>query len=82
MSPDLSGRTFGRMAVIGPPSEELVLPQVAGGWWLARCVCGRETIAPAEAFLAHRLESCGRPTPQDRAELLERLAATRPAARL
>jgi hypothetical protein len=38
-------------------------------------------IAPAEAFLTRRLESCGRPTPQDRAELQERLAATRPPAR-
>jgi hypothetical protein len=54
---------------------------VAGGWWLGRCVCGREVTAPAEAYLARRLESCGRPTPEQRAELEEQLATTRPPPR-
>jgi hypothetical protein len=35
MSPDLSGRTFGRMTVIGPASEDVVLPQVAVAGGLA-----------------------------------------------
>lgn len=82
MSPDLSGRTFGRMTVIGPASQDIVLPQVAGGWWLGRCVCGREVIAPAEAFLSRRLTSCGRPTPEDRAAEEAQLAALLPPPRL
>ena len=67
MTTDLTGRTFGRMTIIRAAGEDL--PAVAGGWWLARCACGREMIAPAEAYLSRRLTSCGRPTPQDRAEL-------------
>lgn len=78
MSPELSGRTFGRMTVIGPASEELVLLPVAGGWWLGRCVCGREVIAPAEGFTSRRVTSCGRPTPEDGAEELALLAAFQP----
>jgi hypothetical protein len=76
---DLTGRTFGRLTIVGPGGADL--PAVAGGWWLGRCVCGRELLAPAEAFLAHRLESCGRPTPQERADLDQRIAATRPPPR-
>jgi hypothetical protein len=82
MSPDLIGRAFGRMTVIGPASQDVVLPWVAGGWWLGRCVCGREVIAPAEAFLSRRLTSCGRPTPEDRAAEEAKLAALLPPARL
>src|SRR4029450_13498807 len=58
---DLTGRTFGRLTIAGPGGADL--PVVAGGWWLGRCVCGREVLAPAEAFLARRVTSCGRPTP-------------------
>jgi hypothetical protein len=82
MPTDLSGRVFGRMTVVGPAGDDLVLPQVRDGWWLGRCVCGRETVAPAEAFLSWRITGCGRPTPEDRAELQEQLAATRPPPRL
>jgi hypothetical protein len=76
---DLTGRTFGRLTIVGPAGEDL--PVVAGGWWLASCVCGREMVAPAEAFLARRLQSCGRPTPEQRVELDQRLAATHPPPR-
>jgi hypothetical protein len=76
---DLTGRTFGRLTIIGPGDADL--PAVAGGWWLGRCVCGRELLAPAEAYLAGRLASCGRPTPDQRVELAERLAAVHPPPR-
>ena len=82
MSADLTGRTFGRMTVIGPASEDLVLPQVTGGWWLGRCACSREVVAPAEAFLSRRLESCGRRTPEDRAAEEAQLAALLPRPRM
>jgi hypothetical protein len=77
---DLTGRAFGRMTVVGPADQDL--PAVAGGWWLGRCACGRETVAPAEAYLSHRLESWGRPTPEDRAAEAERLAALLPPPRI
>jgi hypothetical protein len=80
MMGDLTGRTFGRITVVGPAGQDL--PAVTGGWWLSRCACGRELLAPAEAYLSRRLESCGRPTPEDRAELEKQLAATRPPPRL
>jgi hypothetical protein len=80
MIQDLTGRTFGKLEIIGPTGEDL--PATRGGWWLARCVCGREMIAPAEAFLSRRLEGCGRPTAEDRAELEQQLASTRPPSRL
>ena len=79
MTPDLNGRRFGRMTVVGPAGEDL--PAVSGGWWTAECVCGRQVTAPAEGFLAYRITSCGRPTPEQRVELEERLAATRPPPR-
>ena len=79
MTADLSGRTFGRITVIGPADQDL--PQVSGGWWLGRCQCTKEIVAPAEAFLAYRVTSCGRPTPEDRAEFEERFAATHPPPR-
>jgi len=83
MTPDLTGRTFGRMTVVGPAGQEHgPFPRVAGGWWLGRCVCGREVTAPAEAYLSRRLESCGRPTPEDRAQLQEELAARQPPPRI
>jgi hypothetical protein len=66
MTGDLTGRSFGKITVVGPAGEDL--PAVAGGWWLGRCVCGREMVAPAEAYRLRRLESCGRPTPDQRAE--------------
>jgi hypothetical protein len=77
---DLTGRQFGKLTVTGPADQGL--PQVAGGWWQVRCTCGREMIAPAEAYLARRLESCGRPTPEQCAELEQTLAAMRPRPRL
>jgi hypothetical protein len=79
VTPDLTGRQFGRLVVDGPAGEDL--PVVSGGWWRARCVCGREVVAPAEAFLARRVTSCGRLTPEQRAERLEQLAAVRPPPR-
>jgi hypothetical protein len=78
---DLTGRTFGRMTIVGPAGDDPPLPQVAGGWWTAECVCGRQVISPAEAFLAYRVTSCGRPTPEQRAELQETLAAYSPPPR-
>jgi hypothetical protein len=79
VTPDLTGRVYGRMTIVGPAGEDL--PAISGGWWLGRCVCGREVISPAEAFLAYRVTSCGRPTPEQRAEVEERLAATHPPPR-
>jgi hypothetical protein len=76
---DLTGRTSGRLTVTGPAGDDL--PAVAGGWWLGRCICGRELVAPAEAFLARRVTSCGRPTPDQRAELDQQLAAIHPPPR-
>jgi hypothetical protein len=80
MAADLTGRTFGKLTIVGLVGEDL--PVVQGGWWLARCACGREMIAPAEAFLSRRLESCGRPTAEDRAEREQQLASTRGPVRL
>jgi hypothetical protein len=79
VTPDLTGRTFGRLTVVGAADQDL--PVVSGGWWTGRCVCGQEVVAPAEAFLARRLESCGRPTPEQRVARLEQLAAVRPPPR-
>jgi hypothetical protein len=76
---DLTGRVFGKLEIIGPAGEGM--PAVAGGWWLGRCVCGWEVIAPAEAYLSRRLTGCGRPTPEQRAEQEQQLAAVRPPAR-
>jgi hypothetical protein len=80
MPADLTGRRFGKLEIIGPAGDDY--PQVISGWWLARCACGREMIAPAEAYLSRRLTSCGRPTPQDRAELAEQLGAMQLPPRL
>jgi hypothetical protein len=77
---DLTGQQFGKLAVVGP-AEDALLPQTTGGWWTAECVCGRQITAPAEAFLSRRLTSCGRPTPEQRAEAEERFAATHPRPR-
>jgi hypothetical protein len=79
VTPDLTGRTFGRMTVVGLAGEDL--PSVAGGWWLARCACGREVVSPAEAFLAGRVTSCGRRTPEQREQLAEQIAAYNPPPR-
>lgn len=79
MAPDLTGRQYGRLTVTGPAGQDL--PAVAGGWWLARCVCGHELVAPAEAYQTGRLTSCGRPTPQERADHDQQLAAMRPPPR-
>lgn len=78
---DLTGMRVGKMEVIGP-ADDALLPQTAGGWWTAECVCGRQVTAPAEGFLSRRITSCGRPTREERGELEERLAATRPPPRL
>jgi hypothetical protein len=80
MAPDLTGRQFGKLTIVGAAGQDL--PAVAGGWWLARCQCGRELVAPAEAYLAGRVDSCGRPTPQDRVEVEEWLAGMRPPVTL
>ena len=81
--PDLTGRRFGKLEIIGPAGPESgPLPAVAGGWWRSVCVCGREFTAPAEAYLSRRLESCGCPTPEDRAQLQEQLAALQPPPRI
>ena len=83
MTQDLSGRWFGKMEIIGRAGPEHgVLPPVAGGWWVGRCQCGREMVAPAEGFLSRRITSCGRPSPEDTAAEAERLAARRPLARI
>jgi hypothetical protein len=81
--PDLTGRTFGRLTVVGPPGPEHgPLPPVAGGWWLARCQCGRELVSPAEAYLARRVTSCGRPGPEARGELAGAIATRQPPPRI
>jgi hypothetical protein len=80
MTPDLTGRAFGRITIVGPAGEDL--PAVTGGWWLGRCACGREMVAPAEAYRLGRLESCGRPTPEQRVEREQQLTATRGPERL
>jgi hypothetical protein len=80
MTGDLTGQTFGRLTIIGPGGQDL--PQVAGGWWQARCACGRELVAPAEGFRAGRITSCGRRTPEQREQLAEQIAAYSPPPRL
>jgi len=83
VTPDLTGRRFGKLTITGPPGPENgPLPPVPSGWWAATCVCGYQLVAPAEAYLSRRLESCGRPTPEDRAAEAERLAARRPPVRI
>lgn len=81
--PDLTGRTFGRMTVIGPAGPEHgPLLRVTGGWWLGRCQCGREVVAPAEGFMSRRITSCGRPGPEDRAAEEALLASRQPPPRI
>ena len=62
---DLTGRTFGRLTIIGPAPATIPLPPTRD-WWLATCLCGEELIAPAEAFTSGRVTSCGRPGPEQR----------------
>jgi hypothetical protein len=72
---DLTGRQFGKLTFTGPTGEDLLLP--GGRRLLAGPLRLRPgMIAPAKAYLARRLESCGRPTPEQRAELEQTLAAT------
>jgi hypothetical protein len=83
MTQDLTGRRFGKMEIIGPAGPEHgPLPSASTGWWLGRCACGHETVAPGEAYLSRRLESCGRPTAADKAAEAEWLAARRPPPRI
>jgi hypothetical protein len=83
MTQDLTGRVFGRMTVVGPAGPEHgPLPPTPTGWWVGTCQCGRQTVAPGEAFLSRRLESCGRPDPTARLELAEQLAARQPPSRI
>jgi hypothetical protein len=83
MTPDLTGRRFGKMEIIGPAGPEHgPLPPTPTGWWVGRCQCGREMVAPAEGFLSRRITSCGRPSPEDTAAEAERLAARRPPLRI
>jgi hypothetical protein len=79
MTADLTGRQFGKLTVVGPAGEDL--PAVSGGWWTAECVRGRQLTAPAEAYLARRLESCGRPTPEQREQLEAAIASYSPPPR-
>jgi hypothetical protein len=77
--PDLTGRVFGKLTIVGPAGQDL--PPARDGRWLGRCVCGYEVVAPAEAFLSRRLVSCPKPTPEQRAEHEVQLTATRPPVR-
>jgi hypothetical protein len=80
---DLTGFQVGRMTVIGPAGPEHgPLPKVASGWWVGTCVCGREVVAPAEAFTSRRITSCGRPGPEDRAAEEGLLASRQPPPRI
>jgi hypothetical protein len=80
---DLTGRVFGRMTVIGPAGPEHgLLPPTATGWWVGRCACTREVIAPGEGFLSRRITSCGRPGPEDIAAEEALLASRRPPPRI
>ena len=82
MTTDLMGRVFGKLTVVGPASNTPPLPQVTGGWWTAECVCGRQVTAPAEGYLTGRITGCGRPGPEQRAQLEETIAAYSPPPRL
>jgi hypothetical protein len=79
----MTGRWFGKLKITGPAGpEDGPLPATAGGWWRSVCVCGRGFTAPAEAYLGGRLTSCGRPTPEDRAQLAEAIATRQPPPRI
>ena len=83
MMRDLTGLQVGRMTVLGPAGpQDGLLPETPGGWWTARCACGREITAPSEAFTARRITSCGRPSPEDRVAEAERLGAHQPPPRI
>jgi hypothetical protein len=83
VTPDLTGRTFGRLAIVGPAGPENdPLPPVSGGWWTATCACGRQLTAPAEAFTSRRLTSCGRPTAAELAADAEWIATRQPPSRI
>jgi hypothetical protein len=83
MSRDLTGFQVGRLTVIGPAGPQHgPLPKVAGGWWVGRCACNREVVAPAEGFLSRRITSCGRSGPEDRADFEAQLAARQPPPRI
>ena len=83
MMRDLTGLQVGRMTVVGPAGPEHgPLPPTPTGWWLGRCACGRETVAPGEGFTSRRITRCGRPTPEDTAEELALLAAFQPPPRI
>jgi hypothetical protein len=73
------GQRYGRLTIVERADIGLAVP---GGWWTAECVCGRRVTALAEGFTARRITSCGRPTPQQRAEQEAQLAATRTPFRL
>jgi hypothetical protein len=78
---DLTGQVFGKLTILGPADEGLGLPPARGGWWLARCVCGKEQITPAEGLTSGRVASCGRPTPERRLRLEEQVRSRHPGWR-
>lgn len=51
---DLTGRTFGRLTVLGPTSD----PR-PGNWWKCSCTCGAEKVAPGHNLRNGKCQSCG-----------------------
>lgn len=55
---DLTGKTFGRLMVLGrAPRQEYSTR--TGARWLCRCSCGRQTVAYSEHLRNGVTRSCG-----------------------
>jgi len=50
---DLTGKTFGRLKVLGPPLEGY------STWWRCQCVCGKEHLVHRTNLLTGHTKSCG-----------------------
>lgn len=57
---DMTGRTSGRLVVIGPaekPPDAAV--KFRGTWWLCRCQCGTVKAYPRQYITQKTVQSCG-----------------------
>ncbi len=55
---DLTGKTFGRLTVIGPaPCPENI--KNTHKYWLCRCDCGNQTVVRGSNLKSNRTKSCG-----------------------